>query len=172
MEQFTLKSLQKEDDRNRVDSAMLMFDRIKELFPESIITKDVKSLAEKLMEEQSTLNEEINERVAQLKSTLGRYWEVSQSKGDTLYWSYVIFPYRMIEANETYWFIKGYCSDDSYHSGMSDENIDYMHQWRGEDIIFKEITKEEFLEKVNAHVNEVLETRLQKIDKYKELKIE
>lgn len=32
MEQFTLKSLQKEDDRNRVDSAMLMFDRIKELF--------------------------------------------------------------------------------------------------------------------------------------------
>lgn len=169
MEGFKLKCIDCGLDYDKLDTAISLCEKLKNILPNSNVVHLSNKLKEEFIEEQQVIEQVYEERLAQLKSTLGKYWEVSFNKAnsDYTYHKVLIFPHKIIQTNSTYWFVKGYI-DDEYHSGMSDENIDYLTMWIRNDIIFKEITKEEFLERVNAHTNEVLNIRLQKMETYKE----
>lgn len=172
MEQFVLKTFKSLKKRNNLAYSVGLCKQLKTMFPDAIFTKNINELIDEISneinDEHAVCNSEIEERLEQLKSTIGKYWEVTCSRDNIVYWQIVIFPYLIIQSNNTYWFIKGHLNDD-YHSGMSDENIDYMEQWIKESTItFKEITKEEFIERVNAHTNDVLNIRLEKMEKRKQ----
>lgn len=167
MEQFVLKTFKSDKKRNDLAYSVGLCERLNTMFPDAKFTKKINGLIDEMVEEQAACNCEVEERLEQLKSTLGKYWEVTCSKDNIVYWQIVIFPYRIIQVNNTYWFVKGYLNND-YHSGMSDENIDYMEQWVKENTItFKEISKDEFIERVNYHTNDVLKIRLEKMEKRK-----
>lgn len=168
MKEFQLKSYSLDNKRNNLEYAVDVCKSLKSMFPDAIFTKQLNGLIDEMTDEEIVCNAEVEERLEQLKSTLGKYWEVTCSRDDVVYWQIVIFPYRIIEINQTYWFVKGHINDD-YHSGMSDENINYVDCWNKEsNITFKEITKEEFVKRVNAHTNDVLNIRLEKMKKYNE----
>jgi hypothetical protein len=165
MEEFKLQSLKLGDKNNKLDYVADLCIKVKQLFPNAVFTDTVEQLMDKINDESKDCNKEIDIRLTQLKSTLGRYWEVTCTDEDNNYeyWQFLIYPYRIIMSNDTYWFVKGYTERDSYHSGMHDDNINFMDCWTNNNISFKEITKEEFLKRINEHTNDVLDYRLNKI---------
>lgn len=165
MKEFKLQGLKLRDKNNKLDYVTDLCTKVKLLLPNSVFTDTVEQLIDKINDEAKECNKEIDNRLAQLKSTLGKYWEVTCSDEDNnyVYWKYLIFPYRIILNNDTYWFVKGYLEGDDYHSGMIDDNINFMDCWVKDNVYFREITREDFLKRINSHTNDVLDIRLKKL---------
>ena len=107
MEQFVLKTFKSDKKRNNLAYSVGLCEQLKTMFPDAIFTKKINGLIDEMTEEQAICNSEVEERLEQLKSTLGKYWDVTCSKDNIVYWQFVIFPYRIIQVNNTYWFVKG-----------------------------------------------------------------
>lgn len=111
----------------------------------------------------SEYNEHLKERINILKQTLGKYWEVREYNDKDrkiLYSTRLIYPYQMIMTNNTFWYIEGIVEDD-YNSGMRSCTVDCYSIFNN--CLFTEITKEEFIKRVNEHCDDVLISRLEKI---------
>lgn len=111
----------------------------------------------------SEYDEHLKERINILKQTLGKYWEVREYNDKDkkiLYSTRLIYPYRMIMTNNTFWYIEGIVEDD-YNSGMHSRTADCYSIFNN--CLFTEITKEEFIKRVNEHCADVIISRLEKI---------
>ena len=105
-----------------------------------------------------------DDKFNKLKETIGKYWEVTKYGGNNnedVYYTRLIYPYRLIGINSTYWYIEGIVDDD-YNSGMRSMTSNVNDEFNN--CQFVEITKEEFIKRINAHVTDVLNTRLEKIE--------
>lgn len=136
-------------------------DDIVKTLKDSPLSEHSKKLNEEISEILSQGNDGYNERLAKLESTLDKYWEVKQIDGnDNVLKVRLIFAYRIININSTYWFVEGIVDDD-YNSGMRDKSSDIYYSFNN--CQFTEITKEEFVKRVNEHTNVVLDKRLHKM---------
>lgn len=165
--QFFLKSIKSKkclkDEAKRLDEVLSKLEWVGEILPKTELSRRADELSGDLVNYLSGPNEEYYDKLEKLKSTLGKYWEVKQLGGknnEIVYNTRLIFPYRIIESNSTYWYIEGIVDDD-YHSGMDSHTDDIMSVFKN--CQFNEITKDEFINRVNEHVNDVLDIRLRKM---------
>lgn len=125
--------------------------------------KKATSINKVISKKLSEYDECLKERINILSQTLGKYWEVKEYNGKdrkVLYSTRLIYPYRMIMTNNTFWYIEGIV-EDNYNSGMRSCTVDCYSIFNN--CLFTEITKEEFIKRVNEHCDDVLISRLEKI---------
>ena len=137
---------------------------MKEMLPKSPMTETATKLNEEIGIQLSQYDKAYDDMFNKLKETIGNYWEVTKYGGNNnedVYYTRLIYPYRLIGINSTYWYIEGIVDDD-YNSGMRSMTSDVNDVFNN--CQFVEITKEEFIKRINAHVNDVLNTRLEKIE--------
>lgn len=150
--------------KNKLDELSYALTDMKKRMPKSPMTETATKLNEEIGIRLSQYDKAYDDKFNKLKETIGKYWEVTEYGGhnnEDIYSTRLIYPYRLIGINSTYWYIEGIVDDD-YNSGMrsmtSNVNDDFNN------CQFVEITKEEFIRKIKAHVTDVLNTRLEKIE--------
>lgn len=150
--------------KNKLDELSYALTDMKKRMPKSSMTETATKLNEEIGIQLSQYDKAYDDKFNKLKETIGKYWEVTEYGGhnnEDIYSTRLIYPYRLIGINSTYWYIEGIVDDD-YNSGMrsmtSNVNDDFNN------CQFVEITKEEFIRKIKAHVTDVLNTRLEKIE--------
>ena len=137
---------------------------MKEMLPKSPMTETATKLNEEIGIQLSQYDKAYDDKFNKLKETIGKYWEVTKYCGNNnedVYGTRLIYPYRLIGINSTYWYIEGIVDDD-YNSGMRSMTSNVNDEFNN--CQFVEITKEEFIKRINAHVNDVLNARLEKIE--------
>ena len=137
---------------------------MKEMLPKSPMTETATKLNEEIGIQLSQYDKAYDDKFNKLKETIGKYWEVTKYDGNNNednYGTRLIYPYRLIGINSTYWYIEGIVDDD-YNSGMRSMTSNVNDEFNN--CQFVEITKEEFIKRINAHVTDVLNTRLEKIE--------
>jgi hypothetical protein len=167
--QFFLKDIRLHRNRypvkNMLTELSYALTDMKEMLPKSPMTEAATKLNEEIGVQLSQYDKAYNDKFNKLKETIGKYWEVTKYGGNNNednYGTRLIYPYRLIGINSTYWYIEGIVDDD-YNSGMrsmtSNVNDELFNNCQ-----FVEITKEEFIRRIKAHVTDVLNTRLEKIE--------
>ena len=137
---------------------------MKEMLPKSPMAETATKLNEEIGIQLSQYDKAYDDKFNKLKETIGKYWEVTKYGGNNnedVYGTRLIYPYRLIGINSTYWYIEGIVDDD-YNSGMRSMTSNVNDEFNN--CQFVEITKEEFIKRINAHVNDVLNARLEKIE--------
>ena len=150
--------------KNKLAELSYALTDMKKRMPKSSMTETATKLNEEIGIQLSQYDKAYDDKFNKLKETIGKYWEVTEYGGhnnEDIYGTRLIYPYRLIGINSTYWYIEGIVDDD-YNSGMrsmtSNVNDDFNN------CQFVEITKEEFIRRIKAHVTHVLNTRLEKIE--------
>ena len=156
MNEFILQSLD-DSNHNKLNLGIYYCNELSSFFPKfNDNTLNIKKELENIQKKSQSI---IDKRIEQLKFAIGKYWEVTiYSNNNLIINQYLIYPYLINYANKTYWFIKGYINDD-YHTGMHDDHIEYMIHWDYK-TVFKEITKQEFIDRVSSDVSQALNHRL------------
>lgn len=137
---------------------------MKEMLPKSPMTEAATKLNEEIGVQLSQYDKAYDDKFNKLKETIGKYWEVTKYGGNNNednYGTRLIYPYRLIGINSTYWYIEGIVEDD-YNSGMRSMTSNVNNEFNN--CQFVEITKEEFIRRIKAHITDVLNTRLEKIE--------
>jgi hypothetical protein len=77
---------------------------------------------------------------------------------------YYVFPYRIIEGNNTLWVLRIHIGDN-YKGGVEDLSFTIDADW-GYDVELEEITREEFMDAAYATCKHVVERRIMKIQDF------
>ena len=150
--------------KNKMTELSFALTDMKEMLPKSPMTETATKLNEEIGIQLSQYDKAYDDKFNKLKETIGKYWEVTKYGGnnnEVNYGTRLIYPYRLIGLNSTYWYMEGIVDDD-YNSGMRSMTSNVNDEFNN--CQFVEITKEEFIRRINAHVNDVLNTRLEKIE--------
>lgn len=150
--------------KNKLDELSYALTDMKKRMPKSSMTETATKLNEEIGIQLSQYDKAYDDKFNKLKETIGKYWEVTEYGGhnnEDIYSTRLIYPYRLIGINSTYWYIEGIVDDD-YNSGMCSMTSNINDEFNN--CQFVEITKEEFIRRIKAHVTDVLNTRLEKIE--------
>lgn len=107
---------------------------------------------------------EVNSRNETWKKLLGKYYKMicKNSRNGCRYHSVsYIYPYQVIDANNTLWMLEVKEGDD-YEGGVKDRNYTVDRDWNY-DTYLEEITEEEFREKAAESTKHVIDRRLSKL---------
>ena len=130
--------------------------------------KDNNNHLESLIKEyQNNVNEslkELDSRKNTWKKLLGKYYKMTYEK-DIQGYTYknvsYIFPYKVIDENNTLWLLE-VKEGDNYDGGVKDENRTIDNNWNY-DIYLEEITEDEFRNKAFEATKHVIDRRLKKL---------
>lgn len=156
---FVLQRLMSKRECDNIEEAHELTKKISNLFKTKEFTEKILELDKIISKRYAVYDELLEKRTEQLRGTLGKYWEITCYYNDGIISTDIIFPYRLLEDNCTYWFIRGNVT--RYNSGMESKNVDYETVWTdGITAEFKEITKAEFLKRVLDNYDAPLTYRL------------
>lgn len=147
--EFTLQKIHSNEERIKLFDLKLLIEGLNDITTEDDITKKVTELKDILESKRRRYNDEVAKRSKQLECTINKYWEVTTYD-------------EKIHLGQKYWAVRGIV-DDPYKSGIESVYIEYTKEWQNK-TVFKEITREEFIRRVNEHNEAVIRERLNTSD--------
>ena len=160
---FILQSLMSKKECDNIEEVYDLTKKLNNLFKTKEITEKILELEKIISKKYKVYDELLEKRAEQLRNTLGKYWEITCYYNNGIINTDIIFPYRLLEDNCTYWFVRGNLT--RFNSGMESTRFDYESVWvDGVTAKFKEITKDEFMKRVHDNYDAPLTYRLNNLE--------
>ena len=162
--EFTLQKIHSNEERIKLFDLKLLIEGLNDITTEDDITKKVTELKDILESKRRRYNDKVAKRSKQLECTINKYWEVTtyDEKYSILHHTELLYGDKIIHLGQKYWAVRGIV-DDPYKSGIESVYIEYTKEWQNK-TVFKEITREEFIRRVNEHNEAVIRERLNTSD--------
>jgi len=151
-------------EKYRYDKADLCayVSRFAQKYPYSEITEKLNEICCQDCDTWGEVREERQKRIDVVKELLYSAWLVCIKHGNTYEHSYYIFPYKINETTGYLFLLHIPYSENNVYETLNDTSVD-IGSWENQDMIFREIDLDFFIEHAKSRCDHILDARLKKL---------